>query len=199
MFLIDSSSSMGYRDFRNVKTFVKYVTNELDVTEGTARIGLITYSASPKLEFGLNSYQTTEELVEAVDNVRQRYGNTNTAAALRGLRELGFVEENGDRSDVPNVAVLITDGKPNVEVTRTLPEAQSSKEAGIHIYGFGVRLRNYPEFNNIMSDPKNSTVKLLPNFEELVAYGPEFVERLCTGSLSNTCATLMSYFPLNFC
>ena len=37
--------------------------------------------------------------------------------------EEAFREENGDRYDVPNYAVIITDGESTVEPEMTLPEA----------------------------------------------------------------------------
>ena len=39
---------------------------------------------------------------------------TNTAAALRYVTNTMFSPSNGDRSGIPNVAIVITDGVPNV-------------------------------------------------------------------------------------
>ncbi len=39
---------------------------------------------------------------------------TNTAAALRYMTDTMFSAGNGDRSGIPNVAIVITDGVPNV-------------------------------------------------------------------------------------
>ena len=38
-------------------------------------------------------------------------GTTNTAAAIANMRDTMFTNENGDRDDVPNVAVVMTDGR----------------------------------------------------------------------------------------
>ena len=38
-------------------------------------------------------------------------GTTNTAAAIANMRDAMFTNENGDRDDVPNVAVVMTDGR----------------------------------------------------------------------------------------
>ena len=50
-------------------------------------------------------------------------GRTATAAALRMLYERMFTVEFGDRSNVPNYAVVITDGESTVNPEQTLPEA----------------------------------------------------------------------------
>ena len=50
-------------------------------------------------------------LLNALDNLHYSGGTTNTIAALGNLSNV-FNVQNGDRSDVRNTAILITDGKP---------------------------------------------------------------------------------------
>ena len=70
--------------------------------------------------FHLNQLTTREEAVDAVNGIAWRRGRTNTASALRYARTDMFTETNGDREDVINVAVVVTDGgsnMPNKQVT----------------------------------------------------------------------------------
>ena len=46
--------------------------------------------------------------------------------------------ERGDRSNAPNVAVLITDGPSNKDSWQTVPNAESARNAGINIFVIGV-------------------------------------------------------------
>ena len=50
-------------------------------------------------------------MLNAVDTLRYTGGNTNTVAALGNL-SLIFNVQNGDRPEVNNTAIVITDGKP---------------------------------------------------------------------------------------
>jgi len=52
-----------------------------------------------------------------------------------------FNVANGDRPDVPDVAVLITDGEPTREVNELPYEVQRIKNRGIGIVGVGVTHR----------------------------------------------------------
>ena len=61
--------------------------------------------------FSLCSYQNKKDLLEKIDALRYTDGNTNTIAALGNL-SLIFNVQNGDRPEVNNTAILITDGKP---------------------------------------------------------------------------------------
>lgn len=52
-------------------------------------------------------------MVQAVDNIAYTRGSTNTAAALRFAHTSAFTERNGDRQNVRDVIVLLTDGQSN--------------------------------------------------------------------------------------
>ena len=45
---------------------------------------------------------------------------------------------NGDRPDVPNVAILITDGIPNRDVDKLPGEVETLRRRGIRVVGVGV-------------------------------------------------------------
>ena len=51
-------------------------------------------------------------------------GDTNIAYALRAAREVVFTSQNGDRFDASNLAVLISDGRDNVNENELAREAQ---------------------------------------------------------------------------
>jgi len=68
-------------------------------------------------------------------------GNTNTTGGLRLARTEIFNAANGDRSGVPNVLVLITDGNPTREVDQLDGEANTIKGLNVRIVGVGVTNR----------------------------------------------------------
>lgn len=113
-FVIDTSSSTAYTVVNDqndplsiIKSKIATIVSGLD--KGT-RTGFINYANTPKLVFGLNTYNDKESVLEAVERVKLLNGTTNTEHALKFLSKIGFTEGNGDRLLVPNVVVLITDG-----------------------------------------------------------------------------------------
>ncbi len=54
------------------------------------------------------------------------------------MRTQVFQQAYGDRPDVPNVCILITDGVPTREVDGLAAEVQNDKNAQIRILGIGV-------------------------------------------------------------
>ena len=62
-------------------------------------------------EFALNRYLRTENMVNYVKELRYVRGSTNTGGGIEMLREQLFTKKSGDRKDVPNIALVITDGE----------------------------------------------------------------------------------------
>lgn len=83
------------------------------------------------------------------------------------MRTQMYVPERGDRPDVKNVAVVITDGVSNINARRTVPEAESARGAGIHIYAIGIGLADTTELDGIASRPINENRFTVQDFKEL--------------------------------
>jgi len=90
------------------------------------------------LNFCLTNFTDVPALTTAIRNIQYLGGNTNTTGGLRLMRLEVFNRECGDRSDVPNVAILITDGIPTREVDRLPGEVAAIKSLDIRIVGVGV-------------------------------------------------------------
>jgi Mg-chelatase subunit ChlD len=90
------------------------------------------------LHFYLNNYTDITSLRAAVRGIPYLGGNTNTTGGLRVMRTQIFNQAYGDRPDVPNVCILITDGVPTREVDGLSAEVQMDRTAQIRILGIGV-------------------------------------------------------------
>ena len=90
------------------------------------------------LNFYLSNFTDVSALTAAIRNIEYLGGNTNTTGGLRLARTVCFNRANGDRADVPNVAILITDGIPTREVELLPGEVDTIKGLGIRIVGVGV-------------------------------------------------------------
>jgi len=90
------------------------------------------------LNFYLFNFTDVQSLTNAIRNIPYIGGNTNTTGGLRLMRTEIFNAANSDRPDIPNVAVLITDGNPTREVTVLPDEVKRIKNLGIRIIGVGI-------------------------------------------------------------
>lgn len=88
---------------------------------------------------------------------------------------------NGDREDVENVAIIITDGVSNINSRRTLSEAEISRDVGIHIYAVGIGLTDTRELDGMASDPDSENSFAVKDFDELRGLEKRIFSAICEG------------------
>lgn len=149
VFVLDASSSVGTTNFDEMKDFVKDFLLDADIDKDKARVGVIIYSTSEHVMFQMNHYHTKADVFKAVDNIKYITGVTNTAGALKTMRENMFSAANGDRPGVKNIAIVVTDGMSNVNPSKTVPEANDARANNIEIFAIGVGLSGKAELIGI--------------------------------------------------
>lgn len=83
-------------------------------------------------------YNNYESLSKAIENTRFPGGATNTADALTTLATTIFTEKRGDRPDVQNTAIVLTDGDPTVNVQLLEKAIDDVRNKGINVIVVGV-------------------------------------------------------------
>ncbi len=133
------------------------------------------------MQFHLNKYNTRREVEAAFRRIPYPRGSTNTASALNTLRELMFSAANGDRADVPNVAIVITDGDSN-DRERTVEAALRAKQADIDITSIGIGgWVNIDELDAIAGFPSSTHKILVDDFSKLPALVDSVQQTICGG------------------
>jgi collagen type VI alpha len=147
--------------------FTKTIVEHADVDSGHTRIGIVVYSTSVTVQFHLNTFSNKAAVLEAIDGIKHLYGNTNTADGLRAVHSQMFTLENGDRHNARDEAIVITDGVSNMNSDRVIPEAETLRSRGIHVYAIGVGLTETKELDGIASKPIDKNRFSVKNFDEL--------------------------------
>ena len=138
VFVLDSSGSVGEKNWEKMLNFVKDVINQLPVGIHSTRVGLVNYGNRATAEFYLNSHNSSASAVAAIDQIKWKDQETNTSGALWMTKEVMFSSVNGDRRRAPNVAIVITDGESNRDKDKTIPYAAEAKAAGIVMFAIGI-------------------------------------------------------------
>ena len=160
--IIDSSGSI--RDNRpadgsdNWATQLKFLSDLVgDFTVGfdATRVGAVVFSGNSRLVFSLDRYGTVEEVQRAVTSIAYMGQTTNTPAALNTAKDQCFRDSNGDRNDVNDLAIIVTDGVP-YPPSRRDPAVESAcalKKGGVKIIAVGITDAIDEEFLKAMSSP----------------------------------------------
>ncbi|CAG2185535.1 COL6A [Mytilus edulis] len=177
--ILDSSTSVGDDNYQKMKDFCKDFLKNADLDSGNIRAGIVSYSTGVHIEFQLNDYSTSQDIMDAIDAIPYRYGSTNTADGLRTMRSQMFTSRNGDRDGVPNVVIILTDGVSNINSRRTIPEAEQARAAGIHIYAVGIGLRDTRELDAMASEPASENSFNVQSFDELAVLSDQVFQAFC--------------------
>ena len=135
-FLLDSSTSIWYVDYAKQLQFVSNVIDIFDVTPNRTRIGMGTFSDYYTPQFSFKDYSNKTEMSQVIIETKQKMGGTNTADAIREMREKEF-NPNVARQDVAHIAIILTDGK-SWDPKETALQAKLTKEKGIYIFAIGI-------------------------------------------------------------
>ena len=183
VFVLDASTSVTEPNFQLMKDFVADFLFIADIDNGNVRVGVIIYSTEDHLEFNLNTYSTKMDVLTAIEDIPYRYGSTNTADALKTMRTEMYTAANGDRPNVPNICIVVTDGVSNINSRRTIPEAEEARAAGIHIYAIGIGLTDTTELDGIASKPVEENRFAVQEFSELRALRDTVFSAFCPSKI----------------
>ena len=110
MFLLDGSTSIRNEEtFKKELDFVISVIDAMNIGPTQIQIGITQFASVPKVEFTLNKYDTKEQLVEAILQIKWMLGNTFLDLALGKIMEI-MTPQHGLRPNVPHILVLVSDG-----------------------------------------------------------------------------------------
>jgi len=146
VFVVDQSGSIqdanplngSWDNWQLIKDFINTIIKHSEVSYSATHFGLVTFGNQGVVRFRLDQYTDTAALTQAVLDIQPGQGQTNLYMGLFMARTVVFNENNGARSDVPQIIILITDGFANVNTNMTLPEAATCHRLGIAIYAVGI-------------------------------------------------------------
>uniref|UniRef100_A0A665TZM3 VWFA domain-containing protein n=1 Tax=Echeneis naucrates TaxID=173247 RepID=A0A665TZM3_ECHNA len=165
VFLIDSSRSVRPHEFETMRKFMIDILDTLDIGPNTTRVGVVQYSSQVRSESSPSPQ------------------GTMTGLAIKYMMNMAFSAEEGDRPKVPNVAVIVTDGRPQDRVAEVAAEA---RDKGIEIYAVGVARADMTSLRAMASPPFEDHVFLVESFDLIHQFGLQFQDKLCDVDMCNT-------------
>ncbi|KAM6927203.1 uncharacterized protein col7a1 [Xenentodon cancila] len=179
VFLLDGSSSIGRANFQQVKGFMTGIVKPFagSVSETGIRFGAVQYSDTSRVEFTFNTYLNGTELVNAVENLNYKGGNTRTGAGLKFVSD-NFFNPSSSR-DVPKITILITDGKSQDNVEGP---AQKLRSQGVKVFAVGIKSADRNELAQISSEPSSDFTSFVGDFKLLNTLLPLVTPQVCSAA-----------------
>ncbi len=162
-FIIDSSGSIrdnnpsdgSFDNWDLQLDFLSRLVGSFTIGPDATRVGAVIFSEDTRLVFALNTYTTAEEVQQAIKNLAYMGQTTNTPQALIETRMQCFSPARGDRPDVQNLAIIVTDGLPFPPERRqpAISEAGALRATGATMIAIGVTDVIDADFLKEMSSP----------------------------------------------
>ncbi len=151
----------------------------LEVSDRQWRVGVVKFASSTRTEFFLNRYNNEEDVCEAILRMEQDIDGaaTRTERGLLANRNF-FTLDRGDRREVRNISILITDGRAQDQDAAVL-QGTLTRAADINLMGIVIRPSNQriDDVRDIVGTPIGTEARdggyvlQYPDFESLVARG----------------------------
>lgn len=178
-FLLDSSSSIWSPDFKKQLRFVTDVVDVFDIGPNRTRVGVSSFSYHYHENIALDTFDTKEQVKEAVKAIPQYLGGTYTYDALDGVRTRGLSQEVV-RPGVARILIVLTDGQSyNTEKTKIA--AKKLKDDGITVFAVGIgQQADLEELAMIASEPKDKYMFHVGNYAMLETIKESLAIKACT-------------------
>lgn len=206
VFVIDSSNAVcrtgvACPNWIALLRFVADIVDGLNVGFNTTRVGVVRYGNGSAATFFYlssipNSAQTIPvkaSLVGAILALPFLGGAPNLTAGLHEMRTAQFVDANGDRLGVPNVAVVVTPAAETGAVgqAQIAAEATAAVDGGVTLLAVGATgLATDAYFRSFVSLPQqiNQTYFLSPSgYGGLSGLVGPVISRACVISSQSDC------------
>ncbi|CAG5866270.1 unnamed protein product [Menidia menidia] len=178
VFLVDGSWSVGRENFQHIRSFIAALAGAFDIGEDKTRVAVVQYSTDTRTEFPLTTYTRRGDLLQAINSLPYKGGNTMTGDAIDFLLKNIFTEAAGSRKGFPKVAMIITDGKSQDPVEEY---AKRLRNIGVEIFVLGIKGADEDELREIASTPHSKHVYNVPNFDLIQEVQKKIITEVCSG------------------
>ena len=177
---MDMSSSITAKNYPKEKDFIKRVADTFSISATQTDVGVITYNRDAKLWINFGQYNDNDEFKEAVDRIPYWGGQTRIDNGLEMAAVSLFGELKGDRAKLPNVLILLTDGKQSSD-----PRAKPLEEAILPLFQLGVKVFAVGVGDQFSRDElrliveKDQDIFTVNDFDDLLTKSHEIARAAC--------------------
>ncbi|XP_075925878.1 collagen alpha-3(VI) chain isoform X4 [Petromyzon marinus] len=176
--LVDGSWSIGLANFQQMREFLYSIVDGLTVGKDQVRIGMAQFSGDPRTEFFLKTFSSQKDILDYIKTLPYKGGNTMTGRALEFISDNHFTAAAGSRKaqNVPQIAVVITDGKSQDDVEDA---AEKLRKLGIAVYAIGIKNADFHELQQIASQPSSKFTYNVVDFSLLRGIVVDIIQTVC--------------------
>ncbi|XP_062989325.1 von Willebrand factor A domain-containing protein 2 [Elgaria multicarinata webbii] len=174
VFALDSSASVGRKNFVQLKTFVRSLSFQFDINRDVTQIGLVVFGKRPQTVFGLDTHVSSSALHEAINQAPFVGGSGSVGSSLLHIYDDVMTVQKGARPGVKKVVAVITGG---TGVEDAVVPAQQLRNNGVSLLVIGMEHDPTGSLLRIAGSHKN--LLRMSSYEDLQNHEGLIIERLC--------------------
>jgi len=153
--VVDSSSSVKTENWAPQMNFVKQVVSIFDVGINKTRIGVFRYNKliDSDTEIKLSDATNNEDLLASIDKIPYNGSGTRTGQAIQYALDAHLSADYGNRPDIDDFVIVITDGKSQDDVI-VPSNALRNSPAMVFAVGVGLKPNGIKTMNEIAGAPE---------------------------------------------
>jgi len=177
VFVLDSSASLGEKNWWKTKQFVIDVSKGLTIGPQASRVAVVIYSNGAYKMWDLTAFNNMDELEANIWSIEHVAGNTNTYEGMLFAQQI--LDDSG-RKDFKHIVIVITDGKSNNKADLVAPQAEEMHEKGTEVFCVGVSDDvDKAEIETIASEPKAEHAQYVIDYDALIAITNVIISDTC--------------------
>jgi collagen type VI alpha len=157
VFVLDSSSSITKAVWQEEVELASHIIRSFYVGPDASHVGVFHYNHDFEVvsEIFLNSGLSTTQIQQQLHDIRYKDVGTMTGKALQHALSESLTVRRGNRANVYDNLVLITDGRSQDDVSAV---AQALKASGAHVFAVGISMKNDGEatVRTVASEPSHA-------------------------------------------
>jgi len=189
VFVIDTSSSIGFSGFQLVREFTENITATIKANSPESLVGVILFDNFARLQFNISRHTSLSTLLPAINPglPYNRGFTTDTARALDFLRNSAQFGSLELRNETSNVAIFITDGLSRSSFSTRSAASRLHATNIFDVYAVGIGGNSFSELSAIASDPSLVFSTTFFNIFTAQRLLEEVTEQLCFSEYCNPC------------
>ena len=139
-FIMQSSDSIGIKDYQIQKDFIKAVAESFGITPSGSRAGVVISGNDTTANIKFSDHFHEEDFKEAVDKLPYTKGSAGLGHALHVTLSQLFVTQGGARPGVSKILIVVTNGTQAQTGDRDLLDfaAKKLRQLGVTVFVMGV-------------------------------------------------------------
>ncbi|XP_052831933.1 collagen alpha-3(VI) chain isoform X2 [Octopus bimaculoides] len=167
VFLVHMSKKSTKADQNLLKIFMRKLLSSADIDSGAVRVAIVTYNVNSKVVSNFDTYTSKADVFNTIDNMNKFKGpKANAAAGLKMVLNKISINKSGDRPNVKNTLIMVTDQKSN-KVQNSKRNADKLRGKGTEIFTVGVGFDTSAELNEIANHPAGVHAQFVEDFSKL--------------------------------